>query len=113
MIKRFIIVGFLLVLVFGGLAGFNMFRDQAIKQAFAPKDPPPVIVSTAPATLDTWPQYVEAIGGLQAIQSVELAPQVAGIITEIAFEPGQRVTKGDVLVRLDVAVENADLKRLE
>ncbi len=113
MTKRFIIAGVLLTLVFGGLVGFNMFRDHAIKQAFVPKEPPPATVSTAPATLDIWPQRVEAVGSLQAIHSVEVAPQIAGIVTEIAFEPGQRVNKGDVLVRIDDAVERADLKRLE
>lgn len=113
MIKRFVIAGALLVLVFGGIVGFNMFRDNAIKQAFAPKEPPPATVSTAPATVDTWPQRIEAVGTLQAIQSVDVAPQVSGIVVEILFEPGQRVKKGDVLVKLDDAVERADLKRLE
>lgn len=113
MIKRFIIAGALLILVFGGLVGFNMFRDQAIKQAFAPKDPPPVTVSTAPAVIDQWRRRIDAVGTLHAIQSVGIASQVAGIVTEIAFEPGQRVNKGDVIVKLDDAVERADLRRLE
>jgi multidrug efflux system membrane fusion protein len=113
MIKRFLIAGALLALVFGGIVGFNVFRDHAIKQAFAPKEPPPVTVSTAPATLDSWPQRIDAVGTLRAIHSVDVAPQISGIVTEIAFEPGQRVAKGDVLVRIDDAVERADLKRLE
>ncbi len=113
MIKRFLIAAVLLGAVFGGLAWFNMFRDQMIRQAFAPKDPPPVTVSTARAMIDSWPRSIDAVGTLQAIRSVDVAPQVGGIVNEIAFEAGQRVKKGDVLVRLDVAVENADLKRLE
>lgn len=113
MTKRFIIAGVLLVLVFGGLAGFNMFRDQAIKQAFAPKEPPPATVSTAPATLDPWRRHIDAVGTLLAIQSVNVAPQVSGKVTEILFEPGQSVNQGDLLVRLDDAVERAELKRLE
>jgi multidrug efflux system membrane fusion protein len=113
MIKRFVVAGVLLALVFGGIVGFNMMRDRAIKQAFAPKEPPPATISTAPATLDLWPQHIEAVGTMQAIQSVDVAPQVSGIVVEILFEPGQRVNKGDVLVKLDDAVERADLKRLE
>ena len=35
MIKRFIIAFVLVVLVVGGLVGFNLFRDQAIEQFFA------------------------------------------------------------------------------
>ncbi|MGQ0676504.1 MAG: efflux RND transporter periplasmic adaptor subunit [Rhodospirillales bacterium] len=113
MIKRFAVAALALAVVFGGIVGFNMFRDQAIKRAFAPKEPPPAVVSTAPATLDQWTRRIDAVGTLQAIQSVGVAPQVSGIVTEIAFEPGQRVNRGDVLVRLDDAVERADLKRLE
>ena len=113
MIKRFVIAAVLLAAVFGGLAWFNMFRDQKIREAFAPKDPPPVTVSSARAMTESWPRLIEAVGTMQAIQTVDVAPQVGGIVGEIAFEPGQRVKKGDVLVRLDLAVEAADLKRLE
>ncbi len=113
MIKRFIIAVFALGLVFGGLAWFNMFRDQAIKAAFAPKDPPPATVSTARAAAESWRRKIEAIGTLQAIQSVDVAPQISGIVREIAFEAGQRVNKGDVLVKLDDNVLQAELRRLE
>lgn len=113
MIKRFVIAAILLGAVFGGLWWFNNFRDEMIRQAFAPKDPPPATVSTARAMQETWARQIEAVGTLQAIQSVDVAPQVSGIVNEIAFEPGQKVKKGDVLVRLDVAVENADIRRLE
>lgn len=110
---RLFIAAVLLGGVFGGLWWFNNFRDEMIRQAFAPKDPPPATVSTARALNETWQREVEAVGTLQAIQSVDVAPQVSGIVNEIAFEPGQKVKKGDVLVRLDVAVEAADIKRLE
>lgn len=113
MTKRFIIAGLLLALVFGGLAGFNLFRDAAIRQAFAPKEPPPATVSTARATLDPWQRHIDAVGSLLAIQSVGVAPQVGGKVTEILFEPGQRVNQGDMLVKIDDAVERADLARLE
>lgn len=110
---RLLIAAVLLGGVFGGLWWFNNFRDEMIRQAFLPKDPPPATVSTARAMNETWQRQIEAVGTLQAIQSVDVAPQVSGIVNEIAFEAGQKVKKGDVLVRLDVAVEAADIKRLE
>lgn len=110
---RMFIATVLLGGVFGGLWWFNNYRDQMIRQIFAPKDPPAVTVSTTPALSETWSRQIEAVGTLQAIQSVDVAPQVSGIISEIAFEPGQRVKKGDVLVRLDTNVEAADIRRLE
>ncbi|MBI1778228.1 MAG: efflux RND transporter periplasmic adaptor subunit [Proteobacteria bacterium] len=113
MVKRFLIAGVLLVVVFGGLIGFNLFRDQAIKKAFSSGQIPPVTVATDKATEESWPRRVGAVGSLQAIQTVDVAPQVSGLVSEIGFEAGQRVKKGDILVRLDDAVERADLKRLE
>ena len=88
---RLFIAAVLLGGVFGGLWWFNNFRDEMIRRAFAPKDPPPATVSTARALNETWQREVEAVGTLQAIQSVDVAPQVSGIVNEIAFEPGQKV----------------------
>jgi multidrug efflux system membrane fusion protein len=113
MVKRFAITGVLLLIVFGGLVGFNLFRDQAIRKVFTSGQIPPVTVSTEAARSEDWPRVLDAVGSLQAIQSVDMAPQVSGIVGEIDFEAGQRVKKGDVLVRLDDSVERADLKRLE
>jgi multidrug efflux system membrane fusion protein len=113
MIKRFIIAILTLGVVFGGIAWFNWFRDQMIKAAFAPKDPPPATVSTVRATPESWRRKIEAIGTLQAIHSVDVAPQISGIVREIQFEAGQRVNKGDVLVKLDDNVLQAELRRLE
>ena len=52
MIKRFIIAFILLALVGGGIVGFNMFRDNAIKQYFATMKPPAVTVSTTDRQAD-------------------------------------------------------------
>jgi membrane fusion protein (multidrug efflux system) len=41
MIKRFVIAFVLLVLVAGGLVGFNLFRERAIQQFFANMQAPP------------------------------------------------------------------------
>jgi multidrug efflux system membrane fusion protein len=113
MVKRFIIVGALLTVVFGGLIGFNMFRDQKIKEIFANRKLPPVAVSVAKAETESWVRHFDAVGSIQARQTVDVAPQVSGLVTEIDFEAGQHVKKGDVLVRIDDAVELADLRRLQ
>ncbi len=113
MVKRFVVAAFLLVVVFGGIIGFNLFRDQAIKKVFSSGQIPPVTVSTEQARSEDWARELDAVGSLQAIQTVDVAPQVSGIVTEIGFEAGQSVKKGDALVRLDDAVERADLKRFE
>ena len=44
---------------------------------------------------------ITAVGSLRSDESVTLRPEVAGRITAITFQEGQRVAKGDTLVRLD------------
>ncbi|MFV0332848.1 MAG: efflux RND transporter periplasmic adaptor subunit [Tropicimonas sp.] len=55
------------------------------------------------------PQFLEAPGEIRAVRQVVLASEVAGRVAAISFEPGQRVTAGTLLVRLEDATEQADL----
>ncbi|MAS03799.1 MAG: efflux transporter periplasmic adaptor subunit [Ahrensia sp.] len=109
MIKRFIIAIILLVLVGGGLVGFNMFRDQAMQDFFATMQRPPVAVSTTEVEAVSWEPEIRAIGTVNAANGVDLTTEVAGVVKEIQFEANQSVAQGDVLVRLDDEVQRADL----
>ena len=53
-------------------------------------------------------QSVEAVGSLEAVQQVILAPEVPGRVIEIHFEAGARIQKGMPLVRLYDEPEAAD-----
>ena len=56
---------------------------------------------------------IEALGTLKANESVDLSATVTDMVTEIHFEDGQRVEKGDLLVKLDDAEEQALLAEEE
>lgn len=56
---------------------------------------------------------VRAVGTLKAIHSVEVTTEVSGRVVELNLEPGQRVAKGDLLVRLDDRQARADLQVIE
>lgn len=56
---------------------------------------------------------IEALGTLKANESVELSATVTDMVTSIHFEDGQRVKKGDLLVKLDDAEEQALLAEEE
>jgi multidrug efflux system membrane fusion protein len=109
----FVIVGLLLVLVLGGLYGFNRFRDQAIREFFASNTPPPAQIAAVTATTETVPRSANGIGSLAAVQEVTITPEVGGRVTDILFEPGQTVKAGDPLVQLNDAPERADLANYE
>lgn len=71
------------------------------------QQPPGVIVSTA--TIRPFPLSAEALGNARANEAVDIRPEITAAIVEILFEEGQRVAKGDVLVRLESAEPLADL----
>lgn len=110
MIKRFIIAFILLVIVVGGIVGFNLFRDKAIKDFFAAMPAPQAAVSTVKVAPMNWKPGIEAIGTVSAVRGVDLTLESAGIVKEILFESNQKVAAGAVLVQLDDAVERADLE---
>ena len=110
MIKRFIIAIILLVLIGGGIVGFNLFRENAIKQYFATMKPPAATVSTVIVKPTDWTPGIEAIGTVSAVRGVDLTVETAGIVKDILFSANQKVDAGAVLVQMDDAVPRADLE---
>lgn len=109
MIKRFIIAFILLVLVCGGIVGFNLFHDTATQQFFATMKPPAATVSTMIVKPTEWTPGVEAIGTVSAVRGVDLTVETAGIVKDIMFHANQKVEANAVLLQLDDAAERADL----
>ncbi|MBR0683652.1 efflux RND transporter periplasmic adaptor subunit [Roseomonas eburnea] len=68
-----------------------------------------VPVSAAEAAVTEVPIVLDALGTVQAFNTITIVPQVTGRITEIAFTEGQEVKAGDVLVRLDPRAYQAAL----
>ncbi|HEX7816832.1 efflux RND transporter periplasmic adaptor subunit [Dyella sp.] len=73
--------------------------EKASQEAAADDDDVPV-VSAAPVHAVSWQERVKAFGQVRAVQGADLSSEVAGIVDEIAFESGQQVKAGTVLVRL-------------
>ena len=82
-----------------------MFAVGPLKAADRPA--PAVIVS--PAETTQWSRPIEALGTARADEAVTLSASVTEVITEIRFADGQRVTAGDLLLRLADAEERAEL----
>ena len=72
-----------------------------------------VPVGVVEAEKATWQSRLQAIGSLRAVQEVRVATELAGRIERIAFESGDRVRAGAVLVQLDSRSERAELQDLE
>lgn len=109
MIKRFLIAISALILVGGGIVGYNIFRGVMIGKFFASMKPPVVAVSVTEVVPQSWTPGIEAIGTANAAQGTDLAIEAAGVVREIRFNANDRVEKGQVLVQIDDRQERADL----
>jgi membrane fusion protein (multidrug efflux system) len=109
MIWRFLVAVVLLVLVVGGIVGFNLFRDKMIAGYFASMQPPPVTVSTTTVEPVTWKPGLDAIGTARAAQGVDLAVETGGIIEAVLFQANDEVEAGQHLAQIDDAIERANL----
>lgn len=102
------IVG-LLILV-GSLAGLKLFQFQTMAAQGAKFVPPPETVTTAEVTADRWQPTLTAIGSVAAVQGVTVSTETSGTVKNIPFESGATVKAGEVLVELDTAIEQAQLR---
>lgn len=73
--------------------------------------PPAVTVEAAKVTRASLPQAITAVGSLRSDESITVRPEVAGRIATIGFAEGQRVKKGDALIRLDPTVNEAEVRQ--
>jgi len=55
----------------------------------------------------------ETVGTARATESAEIFSEVSGEVTAVMFDPGQRVAKGQTLLRLEDRSEQLDVKRAE
>jgi len=112
--KRKIIAALGIVLgIFVVLAGVKTWQIRTLIAAAQAMVPPPETVSTAVVHEEKWPDTLTAVGSISAKQGVTLSPEIAGTVSEIAFESGAVVDKGDLLVRLNTSLEEAQLRAIE
>jgi multidrug efflux system membrane fusion protein len=96
----------------GALAAVVLAGGVAVWQrgkAPPPAAPPLVPVTVAAATQHDVPIYYEALGTVQALNTVAIRAQVTGQIVSVDFRQGQEVQKGQVLAQIDPAPFKANL----
>ena len=107
----FAVLGLLIVIAL--LAGVKALQirsmiDHGKKAVF-----PPETVTTAVARAESWETSLSAVGSLMAVQGVTVAAELPAKVVEIAFVPGAKVKRGDLLIRQDTSVEEAQLPGAE
>lgn len=80
------------------VAGTWFSQHQPAPAARAQTAVPVRVVSVAQQDV---PRYASAIGSVLSLHSVEVRPQVEGILTQVLVKEGQWVKEGDLLATLD------------
>ena len=110
MIRKIILGIAIVVVAFVVLAGIKTMQIRTLIAFGASFTPPPETVASMPAEEANWPNLIPAVGSVSAVQGVIVSPEIAGKVVEIDFESGATVNKGDLLVKLDSASEQAQLR---
>jgi membrane fusion protein (multidrug efflux system) len=98
-----------LVLVIGSVKAFSVYE---MIQGFKAKGEPKATVSATQAELSQWQPTLSSVASLHAVHGADLSPEVAGIVDLIAFESGQDVKPGQLLIRLRATDDLAHLESL-
>ena len=113
MIRKISLAVFVVLLVLGGLAGVKALQIKKLMDSGKSYAEPPESVSSVVVREEKWQDTLTAIGSVMAVQGVTVSPEIPGIIREISFESGAVVSQGDLLVRLDTSLEEAQLRALK
>ena len=85
MMKRMTSMLAAMAVLFGGLYGFQTFKDMMIRKAIGGLSNPPQTVSTVVASNAPWQTTLTAVGSLRAVNGADLALQASGIVQRITF----------------------------
>lgn len=100
------------VLVLAAVFGYRRFAGDAAPGGAAGlgmRDQGPIPVTAVAAARETVPVLLDALGTVQALNTVTVRPQVGGQIESIAFEEGQRVDRDALIARIDPRPYQAQL----
>jgi membrane fusion protein, multidrug efflux system len=109
-LRRWLIAGGVLLLVFLVLAGIKVLQIVSMVKAGKTMVPPPESVTAIQAKSLEWRPVHAAVGTLVAVRAVTLSAELTGAVREITFENGSLITQGQVLVRQDTSTEQAQLE---
>jgi membrane fusion protein, multidrug efflux system len=101
-----------LVIAFAALlSACNQSKGDGAPAAGGP--PPAPQVTVAPSVQRQIQEFDEFTGRLEATETVDVRPRVAGTIDRVHFKEGQTVKKGDLLFTVDARPFRAELARAE
>lgn len=112
MSKQMAVMLICMVGLFGAIFGYKLLSGF-IYYKFMMPPPPSVNVSAMQAEYQPWQPLIKASGSLRAVQGINVASEIAGIVRRIHFVPGASVNENDLLIELNADAEIGQLHSLE
>jgi membrane fusion protein, multidrug efflux system len=113
MIKPIVIMLIAAVLLLGAIFGVQRFFGGMFKKGMAAAAAAPQAVSTIEAATSEWQPFIQSTGTLRAVRGADLSAQASGVVDEIAFDSGNEVPLGKILLRLKPNDDYAKLQQLQ
>lgn len=107
--SRFVIVIIFLGVVLGGIFGYKFYQFGQMQEQMS-QSQPPAKISAVIAQAESWTPQIKAVGSVEAVNGIEIANEVPGVVETINFESGDTVATGDILIRLDAAIDEAAVR---
>ena len=113
MLGRILSITLPLVIIAAGGAAWSYFKTTAPVMKRAQPKRQVSVVETMPAVRDDLRTVISALGTVVAAKEVTLKAQVSGSVQSVSFQfvPGGLIHKGDVLLTLDQADYNVQVKK--
>ncbi|KPP96744.1 efflux RND transporter periplasmic adaptor subunit [Marinobacter sp. HL-58] len=111
MVKQWLIALVLVALAAGGAFSWQYLAQDDTEDAQTER-PASKVNAISPA-MEVIRDSVNAVGNLRALDQVELTTEVSGRVVEINLNSGERVSRGQLLLRLDDRQARADLQVAE
>jgi RND family efflux transporter MFP subunit len=107
------LLGVLLVAMLAAVGGYWRWAGNDSDAAPTPGAPPPPPVTVSHPLVQDITEWNDYTGQFSAVEYVELRARVSGALTEIHFQDGAFIHKGDLLFVIDPRPFQADLAQAE
>lgn len=102
-----------MAILFGLITAWYLLKQKKMGEFIQAMQHATITVSTVKAVSEEWSPYIPTTGSIEAVNGVNISPQISGIISETYFTSGAQVEKGQPLIQIDDRLEQATLKDFE
>lgn len=109
-VKAWGITALVCVSLIASLAGIKYFEFSSAMAYVNAMPEHSETVEAVNAEVKSYAKSIQVLGNTLVPNHVTLQNEVAGIVTKVSRQSGEHISKGDIIIQLDIATETANLK---